>query len=211
MADYPDWVLKHKTKGTYVDYRNGNYYLYAAHSERVKGTKKIKRVYDGYIGKITQEDGLIPAKDKIQTPVKAMEFGLSYFTIVCASDINAGMRRSYKGNGNLYFALSVLMFIYNDMSRELFENSYLSIHYEEISYPDEIDEKVQSATSRGKKMIEDTLQRVLGKEYNRLVSRLRDVVLVSVNDKLYLPEIPESIKIATTMFGIDWSKAKWQK
>ena len=33
MADYPDWVLKLKVKGTYVNCVKGKYYLYAAHSE----------------------------------------------------------------------------------------------------------------------------------------------------------------------------------
>ena len=44
MADYPDWVMKHKEKGTYVNFVNGKYYLYKAHSERVPGTKKVRRV-----------------------------------------------------------------------------------------------------------------------------------------------------------------------
>lgn len=30
MADYPDWVLQHKKKGTYINHQNGKYYLYAA-------------------------------------------------------------------------------------------------------------------------------------------------------------------------------------
>ena len=31
MADYPDWVLAHKKKGTYVNRVGDRYYLYAAH------------------------------------------------------------------------------------------------------------------------------------------------------------------------------------
>ena len=44
---YPDWVLKHKIKGTYINCVGDKYYLYAAHSERILGTKKVKRVSDG--------------------------------------------------------------------------------------------------------------------------------------------------------------------
>lgn len=54
---YPDWVLQHKKKGTYVNCVKGRYYLYAAHSERVPGTKKVKRICDGYLGRITEEAG----------------------------------------------------------------------------------------------------------------------------------------------------------
>lgn len=32
---YPDWVLKHKKPGTYINKVGDKYYLYAAHSERV--------------------------------------------------------------------------------------------------------------------------------------------------------------------------------
>jgi len=56
---YPEWVLKHKTKGTYINCINGRYYLYGAHSERIPGTKKVKRIFDGYLGRITEEDGFI--------------------------------------------------------------------------------------------------------------------------------------------------------
>ena len=38
QADYPDWVMKYKEKGTYINKVGDKYYLYAAHSERVKGT-----------------------------------------------------------------------------------------------------------------------------------------------------------------------------
>ena len=62
-ADYPDWVMKYKKKGTYINKVGDKYYLYAAHSERVKGTDKVRRVSDGYLGRITEKDGLIPSHD----------------------------------------------------------------------------------------------------------------------------------------------------
>ena len=59
---YPEWVLKHKKKGTYVNCVKGRYYLYAAHSERIHGTKKVKRIFDGYLGRITDRMGLFLPK-----------------------------------------------------------------------------------------------------------------------------------------------------
>lgn len=64
VADYPNWVLIHKKKGTYVNKVGDKYYLYAAHSERVKDSGKIRWNCDGYLGRITVKDGLIPAKNK---------------------------------------------------------------------------------------------------------------------------------------------------
>lgn len=43
-AEYPDWVMKYKKKGTYINKNGDMYYLYAAHSERIKGTNKVKKM-----------------------------------------------------------------------------------------------------------------------------------------------------------------------
>lgn len=32
QADYPEWVLKYKKKGTYINRAGDKYYLYATHS-----------------------------------------------------------------------------------------------------------------------------------------------------------------------------------
>ena len=38
-ANYPDWVMKHKTKGRYINFiPPDKYYLYEAHSVRDKET-----------------------------------------------------------------------------------------------------------------------------------------------------------------------------
>jgi len=52
MSAYPDWVMKHKEKGTYINKVGDKYYLYKVHSERIKGTGKVRRVSDGYLGNI---------------------------------------------------------------------------------------------------------------------------------------------------------------
>jgi len=78
MADYPEWVLAHKKKGTYINKVGDKYYLYAAHSERVKGTNKVKRISNGYLGRIAENEGLIPAIEKVKNSVSVYEFGLSF-------------------------------------------------------------------------------------------------------------------------------------
>ena len=51
--DYPDWVEKHKKKGTSVKKIGDNYYLYRVTSERVAGKRHpISR--QSYMGKITE-------------------------------------------------------------------------------------------------------------------------------------------------------------
>ena len=43
-VEYPEWVMTHKKKGTYINRVGDKYYLYAAHSERIKGTGCIFRL-----------------------------------------------------------------------------------------------------------------------------------------------------------------------
>jgi len=112
MADYPDWVLAHKKKSTYVNCVKGKYYLYAAHSERIKGTDKVKRICDGYLGRITPEEGLIQPKDKVNGSVVILEYGLSSIILSLCTNIHKGMRRSFTNSGDLVMAASVLSCIY---------------------------------------------------------------------------------------------------
>ena len=126
MADYPEWVMKFKEKGTYVNYVKGKYYLYAAHSKRVPDTKKINRVCDGYLGRITEEDGLIPPKDKVSGIVLVLEYGLSSTILAVYSNIHKGFKKTFTKNGDFVMAAAILCFIYGQYSEELFRHSYIS-------------------------------------------------------------------------------------
>lgn len=53
---YPEWVQKHRVKGTTVKKKGDSYYLYKRTSRRVKG-KKYPQPVDTYIGIITPEGG----------------------------------------------------------------------------------------------------------------------------------------------------------
>jgi hypothetical protein len=81
---YPDWVLEHKKKGMYVNKVNEDTYrIYRGHSERVKGTAKVRRVVDEYIGTITKDQGLIPTKAKIKGEVRSLSFGTYALLMGC--------------------------------------------------------------------------------------------------------------------------------
>src|SRR5665647_2072924 len=122
MANYPDWVIKFKEKGTYINYVKGKYYLYAAHSERVPGTKKVKRVCDAYLGRITEEDGLIPPKDKVAGTVSVLEYGLSSLIFSICSDIHKGFRKTFTKNGDFVVVAAILTFIYGKYNDSLFRH-----------------------------------------------------------------------------------------
>jgi len=55
---HPDWVMKHKAKGTEIRKFRNYYYLYKIRSEYDKEKKRAKKITEKFLGKITEE-GLI--------------------------------------------------------------------------------------------------------------------------------------------------------
>ena len=62
---HPDWVLKHKRKGTQINCVNGHYYLYEVSSVWNKEKGRAQKITKAYLGTIT-EDGLRPPKTTAQ-------------------------------------------------------------------------------------------------------------------------------------------------
>ena len=61
---YPDWVTKHKQKGTNISCIRGRYYLYEVSSVWDKEKGRAKKITNKYLGRITEEEGFVPAKEK---------------------------------------------------------------------------------------------------------------------------------------------------
>jgi hypothetical protein len=60
---HPDWVLRHKKKGTEIRFIKGKYYLYEAKSKWNKEKGRSQKITGQYLGRIT-ETGLIVPKTK---------------------------------------------------------------------------------------------------------------------------------------------------
>lgn len=210
MANYPDWVLKHKTKGTYINKVGEKYYLYAAHSERIKGTNKVKRICDGYIGRITQEEGLIPSKAKKITSPTSFELGNSYVILTCTDKIWKGFQHSFPKNGTLIYVCSVLHVIYGYATQELLEHSYLCILFDSISIPENMPSNLQTAIHRGTRMITDILTTTFGDDLVLLQAHLRNVHLIFVNHNYYCYGLSPSIVTLSDTYHISWRNTLWQ-
>jgi len=193
--------MKHKKKGTYINKVGDKYYLYAAHSERIKGTNKVRRVSDGYLGKITEEDGLIPPKSKVSGDVISYEFGLSFAIMRCSGKIHQGLRKSFVKNGDLIYVCSILCYIYGYHSRELFLHSYLSVRFNSINYPDSFTNAQQGGIERGVRMLHDTLSRLFCDDLKSVKASFSLLTLVSINNQFYLSKIPASV----TYYGDKYS------
>lgn len=197
MADYPDWVMKHKKKGTYINYSKGKYYLYAAHSQRIKGTNKVKRICDGYLGRITQEEGLIPPKDKVQSPVIVMEYGLSCAILHICKDIHAGFKKIHHKDGDLIMIASILSYIYGRFDSFVFKHSYLSVLFPDCDVETPLDDTQKTDIKRGERMIDDKLSRFFKESLSAAKICLSFLYMVKINSKLHLSENTRANELIT--------------
>lgn len=203
MANYPEWVIKYKEKGTYINYVKGKYYLYAAHSERVPGTKKVKRVCDAYLGRITEEDGLIRPKDKVEGTVTVLEYGLSALILSVCSNIYKGLRRTFAKNGDFVMAAAVLFFIYTKYSDSLFQCSYLSVRFPRLDFKTLPTEAQISGIDRGSRMIRDTMLNVFNEDLQDIILHFSHLYKVNVNGKLYTTEESDELRVLKQKYKIE--------
>lgn len=201
---YPDWVLKHKRKGTYINRVGDKYYLYAAHSERIPGTKKVKRVSDGYLGRITEMDGLIPSKDKVSSVIFVYEYGLSATILSVCKHIHSGFRRNFKKNADLIMVSSILIFIYGQANLELFHHSSLALCFSDLDLKKIPTPKQATAIERGVLMIKDALTSFFGEDTNEVVLHFRHVYKVKVNNRFYQSNITDKVNDLKNKYQIEW-------
>jgi hypothetical protein len=204
MADYPDWVMAHKKKGTYINYVDGRYYLYAAHSERIQGTKKVRRVSDGYIGRITEEDGLIPARDKVVGDVFVYEYGLSAAVIWLCGNIHKGLSREFRGAADRVFVMGALLALYGSHDMETYDSSYLSIEYPGLDMEKPPTIKQATAIERCRRMVMDVMGKLFGEGLGAASLRLARVYKIKINGRFYMSHISENIKQWLGGCGIEW-------
>ena len=202
MADYPDWVLKHKKKGTYINHVGGKYYLYAAHSERVPGTKKVRRVSDGYIGRITEKDGLIPVRDKV-TGVIVYEYGLCMALLALCTGIAKGMQREFRGAAEKVFIAGLLCAAYGNNGEGEYRWSYLSVKYPGLSMGN-LTEKQQVGAQRCARMAADALRKQFGEATDEAVARLSRLCAVLANKRIYICESSKNTKEWLSGHNVEW-------
>lgn len=211
MANYPDWVLKHKKKGTYVNYQNGKYYLYAAHSERVPGTGKVRRVSDGYLGRITQEGGFIPAKRKLAGPVRVYEYGLSQTVLSLCGKVRSGLSREYRANGDFVFVGGALLFMNDEAGQEFYESSWLSVRLPGLDMRKTPTEKQRTGMERAQRMVADTLAMHFGEDFRLAVSLLPLVKAVCMGKEAVVAVIPGGVSDFIERHGLQFEEVQYGK
>lgn len=204
MSNYPDWVLKHKTKGTYINFQNGKYYLYAAHSERVPGTDKVRRVSDGYLGRITEKDGLIPAKGKLSGDLRAYEYGLSSTIFHLCNKVHSGLRREFGANADKVLVAGILCAMYGSSKPELYETSWLSVRFPSIDFAKLPTDKQKTGIQRTARMAQELLRQHFGEEYELALLLLPAVHMISLGKESRLCQIPGGIQAFAETYRLNF-------
>jgi len=211
MTDYPSWVMKHKQKGTYINYANGKYYLYAAHSERIPGTNKVRRVSDGYLGRITKKDGLIPPKDKVSGDVLVFEYGLSTLLLQIGKNIHSGLRRNFKQHADFIMSAAILSILYGRYDKEHFLQSALFIRYPLLDFEKKPTAKQELAISRSILMLTDSLTKRFQGDSQQITALCQQVYLVKINNHYYRSKEPGSLKNQLESHMFKWEEESWRR
>lgn len=183
-ANYPDWVMKYKTKGVYVNKRGDTYYLYRAHSERVPGTKKVKRVSDGYIGKVTEKDGFVPVKDKVQEDVTAYDYGMYFFLSVVLENPYKGFKRRYRKKADTIMSLGILKYL--NITPDFYENTGLFSLYPKTDIKWFTDKDVMNESDRLVLMANSLIDKIDKQDWQKLKEKLPMIHIVKINGKFYI-------------------------
>ncbi len=141
MASYelPEWVKIYKTKGRCIKMKNGKYYLYSQKNiydkSKHKGVKK-----EVYLGRITEEHGLIAAKVS-KNIIQASNFitkkygAYALFNFVC-DDILQKLVKYFGEDGKLIFVIACLRAeektVYSEIE-DVFNESYFSTVFPNLS------------------------------------------------------------------------------
>ena len=145
---HPEWALKYKTKGTELRNIKGRFYLYRVSSKWNKEKKVTQKITHEMIGRITEQDGLIPRGTKkniatkseanhktSSTPVSVKEFGASTYLREISCDITNALARHFPQTYREIIVLAIGRLLHQSPLKNmafLYESSMLSTHYPDL-------------------------------------------------------------------------------
>ena len=124
--NYPDWVLKHKKKGTEIRKIGGRYYIYKITSVWDKNKKRPKKITEKFLGTIKEEGFTKPKCDRLMEGMKNVsvrEFGAANLVLEMNKDIKENLKLVYPERWKEIFLFSLFRFLHNTPIKNL------QVHY----------------------------------------------------------------------------------
>lgn len=157
---YPDWVIKHKRKGTAIHRIRGKYYLYEVTSKWDKRLKRARKITKSYIGRITP-DGLHKPEYRIKQATTCKECGASLFLVRENKEIVERLKKYFPVRWKEIFVLSVLRLLYRSPLKHMgfyYQDSWLSEEYKEASLSKNSIHQILESTGREREAIVEFLR-----------------------------------------------------
>lgn len=136
---YPEWVEKHRRKGTNISCIKGKYYLYECTSKYDPEKKRSQKITTKYLGKITEE-GLIPPKKKKCVDidnVSVKEYGANEVVSQLGENVYQTLKKYFPDEADKLFTMAVLRLIEHCPFKrisEAYANSYLSEKFGKMAF-----------------------------------------------------------------------------
>ena len=119
MTQFPDWVLKHKTKGIAIEHRNGRYYATRVTSVWDPENHRARKITQEYLGVVTPE-GIIPPKHKRPKKVTGViEAGHIVYLTEFIEGLETSLKRFWPVEWESILAAGVLKLIYREPLKRL--------------------------------------------------------------------------------------------
>ena len=128
---YPEWVEKHRRKGTNISCIKGKYYLYECTSKYNPEKKRSQKITTKYLGRITEEGLIAPKKKNCVSVdnVSVKEYGASEAVSQFGKNVYQALQKYFPNEADKLFAMAILRLIercpFKRIS-EAYANSYLS-------------------------------------------------------------------------------------
>ncbi len=197
---YPDWVLKHKEPGTYVQKKDEDTYrIYRGHSERHPGKAYPILVTDEYIGTITREAGLIRTPVNIKGAILVKRYGGFCVLLSLCHPLAEGLSLNY-GNQSLFLD-ACMRVLYGHSSMVLYESDWMSEHYPGLTFP--VGTELQSEAVRIATGMVSTLEKRFGRERQEVLHRAGCLYRVWINNR-WVSSSTAPVAAITERYGLTW-------
>lgn len=200
----PEYAKKFKVKGYDVKKVGNKYYQYKVEHHREKD-KKYPITKFIYIGLIDEKKGLIKAHTQKEEEIEGyLEYGLSnYIYSTFKRTLQRSLFNCSGPYGEIMIKIGIIKYIFNEVTKEALESSYLTYESAEETYELYIknekryEEKNLIITNKISKLLEDRIEDE--KKRKKLINSLRNMnVVVSKKSKkintIYTKEVEEILK-----------------